>query len=209
MMDDFSALIGTLSLHPDGLLSYESEEKLDPLSDDVLSALVSYVEDKRKVLTLAEIFAPSIDRAAMVHALSLLYARRRARRRMKAAAKSARWRMNNGALAPVVSMPEDAIVKRDLEKVRTFSKRERDAFRKRKAYHAALGPEGVRLAPIEHRRLLNAIRRELAALSYDELMIVNSAIGEALLEIDDARFEDEQAAAKQPRRAIGAELIAA
>jgi hypothetical protein len=53
------------------------------------------------------------------------------------------------------------------------------------------------LAPIEHRKLLITIRRALLTLSYDELMIVDSAIGEALLEIDDARFEDEQAAAEQ------------
>ncbi|MGA8613259.1 MAG: hypothetical protein WB760_16465, partial [Xanthobacteraceae bacterium] len=159
--DDFSALIGTMSLDPDGLLSKGDEEKLDHLSDDTLSALVSHVEDKRRSVPLAEIFAPSIGFQAMVSASVLLDRRRRARRLAMAAAKSARWRMHNGSLAPVVSIPEDAIVKRDVEKVRTFSKREKDAFRKRKAYHAALGPEGVRLAPIEHRRLLNAIRGEL------------------------------------------------
>ena len=202
-MDDFSALIGTLSLDPDGLLSDESWGKLDHLSDDGLCALVSYVEGKRRSLTLAEIFGPrTIDFAAMVRASCLLDERRRAARRMRAAAKSARWRLNNGALAPVVSTPEDAIGVMGEEEVRTFSKRARDAFRKRKAYHAALGPEVVRLAPIEQRRLLNAIRRELAALSYDELMIVNSAIGEALNEIDDTRFfEDEQAVAEQPTAA--------
>ena len=199
MMDDFSALIGTLSLHPDGLLSDESWEKLDHLSDDDLSALVIHVEDKRKVLTLAEIFAPSIDFAAMVRAICLLEKRGCARRRMRAAAKSARWRMNNGALAPVVSTPEDAIsVKSEKEEVRTFSTRERDALRKRKAYHAALGPEGVRLAPIEHRRLLNALKGELATLSYDELMHVDLAIGDALLDFRGAL------AAEQPP-AIAAE----
>jgi hypothetical protein len=52
---------------------------------------------------------------------------------------------------------------------------------------------------IGHRNLLSGIKGELTTLSYDELMIVDSAIGEALLEIDDTRFfEDEQAAAEQP-----------
>jgi hypothetical protein len=61
----------------------------------------------------------------------------------------------------------------------------RAALRKRKAYRAALGPDGARLAPIEQRRLLNKLKARLSQLSYEDLMAADLALDGVFLDAEE------------------------
>jgi hypothetical protein len=171
---NFSALMRTLSLDADGLLADSCWGGLDHLADDDLQALADYIMKRRESVKLADIFTPTVERAAMVRALCLVGERKRSRRREALADKAMRWRERNGSLAPIVSTPEGAITP-ETEEEADLDPRGKDALRKRKAYHAKR-EVGPRLAPIETRRLINKIKVQLLTLPHDSLVEINRQI---------------------------------
>jgi hypothetical protein len=173
---DFSALMGTLSLDPDGLLADSCWSSLDHLTDGELKALVDLLAERRKSVPLAEIFNPTIESAAMVRASSLFHERKRARRCKAQADKSALWRESNGALAPLALTAEEAITPETEEESRPLSKLEKDALRKRKAYHAKRAIDRPRLAAIEKRRLLLKLKARLTLMHFDDLVYLDQQL---------------------------------